>query len=317
MFKKYFYVQLVFFYNFMTAMSGASHLSKNVCWKKSTQVKVLALDFDKTCTTKAILDIYRAREDYHQNNKDILDQIWEKVQQFYSSTMEPILKPLKDPKPIATRFDEDGLRRFLAGVGVGDGRAIDELISTKLLEGITIKGLFEFAQNVELMPDVLTVLENLKVLNLPLHVISLNFSEKLIHFVLNRQGTLPIEIHTNKLEFENGTSNGIMDKKYVSASDKEVRLENIIEKAENSSGVTIYIGDSFTDLLALLKADVGIIIGESESMYKVCNDFGIHVVPSSEWSYERFSNEENKVLYSVSTWNDIQEFIFSGLKCGM
>ena len=301
----------------MTAMSGASHLSKNVCWKKSTQVKVLALDFDKTCTTKAILDIYRAREDYHQNNKDILDQKWEKVQQFYSSTMEPILKPLKDPKPIATRFDEDGLRSFLAGVSVGDGRAIDELISTKLLEGITTKGLFEFAQNVELMPDVLTVLENLKVLNLPLHVISLNFSEKLIHFVLNRQGTLPIEIHTNKLEFENGTSNGIMDKKYVSASDKEVQLENIIENAENSSGVTIYIGDSFTDLLALLKADVGIIIGESESMYKVCNDFGIHVVPSSEWSYERFSNEENKVLYLVSTWNDIQEFIFSGLKCGM
>jgi 2-hydroxy-3-keto-5-methylthiopentenyl-1-phosphate phosphatase len=301
-------------------MSGESYgsilSSKNVCYEKITHVKVLALDFDKTCTTKAILDIYKAREDYHINNKDILDQEWEKILQFYSSIMEPILKPLNDPKPMATRFDGDGLRRFLTDVGNGDYQAIDKLISSKLVQGITPKGLFDFAQNVELMPGVLTVLENLqKALNLPLHVISLNFSEKLIQYVLNREKTLPIEIHTNKLDFVNGTSNGIIDKKFVTASDKEVQLQGIIENAGN--GVTIYIGDSFTDILALLKADIGIIIGESKSILKVCNDFGIHVVPLSEWSYGRFNNsEESKVLFSVSHWNEIQKFIFAQFICG-
>ncbi len=297
----------------MTAMSGVTHLlSKGICLEKSREIKVLAFDFDKTCTTKAILDIYRAREDYDPNNsKDMLDQKWEKILQFYSSIMEPILKPLNDLRPMAPRFDEDGLRCFLTKVGNGDEQAIDELISSQLLQGITTKRLFDFAQIVELMPNLLTVLENLKVLHLPLHVISLNFSEKLIQYVLNKQGTLPIEIHTNKLEFENGTSTGIMDKKFVTAFDKELQLQNIIENADNSSGVTIYIGDSFTDLLALLKADVGLIIGQSKSMLKVCNDFGIHVVPLDEWSYETFSNEESKVLFSINTWDDIQKFIFS------
>ena len=295
---------------------GSGLQSTNVCLEKCHKVKVLALDFDKTCTTKAILDIYRAREDYDENNKDFLDQKWEKILQYYSSIMEPILKPLKDSKPMATQFEEDGLRRFLAEVGNGDSQAIDELISSKLLQGITAKRLFDFAQYVELMPNVLTVLEHLKTLNVPFHVISLNFSEKLIQYVLNRENTLPIEIHTNKLDFENGASNGIIDKKFVSAYDKEVQLEYIIENAGNSSGVTIYIGDSFTDILALLKADIGIIIGESNSVFKVCNDFGIHVVALSEWSYERINSKETKVLYSVSNWDDIQKFIFNGFKYG-
>lgn len=279
------------------------------------QVKVLAFDFDKTCTSKAVLDIYRAREDYQLDNKDILHQKWEKIQQFYTSILEPILKPLKDVKPMPTRFDEDGLRHFLTRVSVGDNLAIDQLISSKLLKGIKTKGLYDFAQCVELMPDVLRVLENFKVLNLPLHVISLNFSERLIQYVLNRQGTLPIEIHTNKLEFENDTSTGILDKKFVSAFDKEEKMQNIIENAHKRPGVTIYIGDSFTDLLALLKADIGIIIGQSKSTLKVCNDFGVHVAPLNQWNCSGLEKKkENKVLYSVISWDEIQEFIFTVIK---
>ena len=296
-------------YNHVTA----SELSKDVCFKSQMKVKVLALDFDKTCTTKAILDIYKARQDYpiHKNS---LDEKWEEILKFYNSIMAPILKPLADLKPMPGEFDEDGLRKFLAQVSTGDNQAIDELISSKLLQQITPKGLLDFAQNVELMPGVLAVLENLKSLHLPLHVISLNFSEKLIRYVLNQEGTLPFKIHTNKLQFENNISNGNMDKQFISAFDKEICLQNIIDNAENT-GVTIYIGDSFTDLLALLKADIGIIIGKSKSMFTVCNNFGIHIIPLHKWSFEQFTNEEKKVLFSVDNWNEIQTFIFNNLKC--
>ena len=312
--------QVVFLYTIMTAMTGECHLmsklnSKGVCLNTNMRVKVFALDFDKTCTIQAVLDIYKAREDYGEN-KHILDQKWREIQQFYSSTMEPILNPLEDIKPIATQFDEHGLRQFLSEVGNGDNLAIDKLVSSKILAGITPERLLNFAQNVKRMPKVLGVLESLKSLNLPLHVISLNFSEKLIQYVLSQEGALPIEIHTNKLQFKNGISTGDMDKAFVSAFDKEVRLQNIIDNTKGS-GITIYIGDSFTDLLALLKADVGIIIGESKSMTKVCSDFGVHVVPLSNWNYEKLDDKERKLLFSVTSWEDIEKFISKELKCNM
>ena len=320
MIREYFCSQLVFFYIFVTVMNGDCYLmtsklnSKDVCLSNNMKIKVLALDFDKTCTIQAVLDIYKAREDY-PDHQHILDKKWNEIQEFYSSTLEPILKPLQDTKPMATEFDENGLRQFLAEVSEGDNLAIDKLISSNILAGITPVRLLNFAQNVKLMPKVLSVLESLKSLHLPFHVISLNFSEKLIQYVLNREGqTLPVEIHTNKLQFKNGISTGDMDKSFVSAFDKEVQLQKIIYDGKNS-GVTIYIGDSFTDLLALLKADIGIIIGQSKSMLKVCSNFGVHVVPLSNWSYEKFSDKDKKVLYLVNTWEDIQKFILSGLKC--
>ena len=320
MLNGYFCIQFIFFYNFLQTMSGASYSylatsmssTKDVCFGGGMHVKVFAIDFDQTCTTKAILDIYKAREDY-PNNKDFLDQKWLEITQFYSSKMEPILKQIKGTKLAAAKFDEEGLRRFLTEVSVGDGSAIDELISSNLLEGISTKRLRDFAENVELMPGVLTVLESFKALNLTFHVISLNFSQKLIRHVLNRHETLPLEIHANALKFKTGEehSSGELDKKFVSAFDKEVQLQKIVENAASNPGVTIYIGDSFTDLLALLRADVGIIIGQSKSLFAVCNDFGIEVVPLQERENGTFEDEGKKVLFSVDKWDEIQNFMFS------
>eukprot|EP00899_Mesostigma_viride_P005952 jgi/Mesvir1/15358/Mv06561-RA.1 len=42
-------------------------------------------------------------------------------------------------------------------------------------------------------------------------------------------------------------------------------------------GLTVYVGDSFTDILALLDADVGIVIGCSSSLRKMCGECGIEL----------------------------------------
>ncbi|XP_028406600.1 bifunctional TH2 protein, mitochondrial-like [Dendronephthya gigantea] len=324
MLNRYFYIQLVFFCSLISTMSEGYTCSatressaKDGRLDGNMRVKVLAFDFDQTCTTKAVLDIYKAREDY-PNNKALLDQKWQEIEQFYSTTIGLVLKQIKGTKLAATTFDEAGLRRFLAEVSVADGSAIDKLISSNLLKGISTKRLRDFAENVELLPGVFRVLESFKIFNLPFHVISLNFSQKLIRYVLNRHGTLPLEVHANALQFETGEelSNGALDKKFISAFDKEVQLQKIIENAGSNPGMTVYIGDSFTDLLALLKADIGVVIGKSKSLRAVCNDFGIVLVPLQERKNGMFENEEKKVLFSVDTWDEIQNFMFTKFKCG-
>lgn len=280
------------------------------------KIKVLAFDFDKTCTKKAILDIYKAREDYKNADEykaKVLNEEWERIEKFYSDVMEKILRNLKEPKPMQPRFDEDGLRRFLKEVQVADSLAFDEVVNSNIFKGVTSAGIKDFADKVELMPGLLNVLQSLKILNLPFHVISLNFSEKLVMNVLNRGGSLPLTLHTNRLVFKNEVCTGNIDKRFVSAFDKEIELREIIQSANEKCGVTIYIGDSYTDLLALLEVDIGIIIGDSKSIIKVCSDFGIHIAPLHD--YARFAGKSNyglqQVLFSVNSWEEIREFIFT------
>lgn len=292
-------------------------IQRESCGGSTGIVKVLAFDFDKTCTKRMILDIYEAREDY-QNEvglRKILDEEWQRLEQFYLAISAEILGPmLNDTKAMSPQFDKAGLRNFLKEVQVIDTVATDEVIKSNILRGITAAGIGDFAEKVELMADLLNVLKTWKVLDLPFHVISLNFSKKLILGALNRAGTLPLHVHSNELEFKNGICTGSMDKKFLSAFDKEVQLVKIVQNTDKECGVSIYIGDSFTDLLALLEADIGLVIGDSNTLHNVCNNFGIHVVPLRYWNYARLSEknaESQPVLFSVKSWVEIKNFVFS------
>lgn len=281
-------------------------------------VKVLAFDFDKTCTKGMILDIYRAREDY-QNEvglRKILDEEWQRLEKFYLAISAKVLGPiLNDANAMSPQFDKAGLRHFLKEIQAIDTVAADELIKSCILRGITTAGIRDFAEKVELMPELLNVLKTLKVLNLTFHVVSLNFSKKLIQSALNQAGgNLPLDVHSNELEFKDGICTGNMDKKFLSAFDKEVLLVKIVQNADKDSGVSVYIGDSFTDLLALLEADIGLVIGDSKTLHNVCNKFGIHVVPLCYWNYARLSEknaESRPVLFSVKSWVEIKNFVVS------
>lgn len=86
-----------------------------------------------------------------------------------------------------------------------------------------------------------------------------------------------------------------------------------------SSGplLTIYVGDSVTDLLAMLDADVGIVVGNSGTFERVANAFGITVCPLAS-AYEALEKKEKSsveevglnVVYRVSHWAEIEVFLF-------
>jgi len=60
--------------------------------------------------------------------------------------------------------------------------------------------------------------------------------------------------------------------------DKLREMKNILEKKSFSEPiVTVYVGDSNTDLPCLLHADIGIIIGDGKSLIETCNRIGIEI----------------------------------------
>lgn len=81
----------------------------------------------------------------------------------------------------------------------------------------------------------------------------------------------------------------------------------------------MYIGDSVGDLLCLLEADVGIVIGSSASLRRLGTHFGVSFVPlfpalidkQKQVKDESMSEWKGRsgVLYTVESWTEIRAFV--------
>ena len=128
-------------------------------------------------------------------------------------------------------------------------------------------------------------------------------------------------MHSNELAYDEFITTGEIIKKVESPIEK-LQAFNDITKARSKIGehFTVYIGGSMGDLLCLLKADVGIVIGSSSSLQRVGDQFGVSFVPlfsglvkkQKELIEGRSSNWKGPsgILYTVSSWAEIHAFIW-------
>jgi phosphoserine phosphatase len=93
--------------------------------------------------------------------------------------------------------------------------------------------------------------------------------------------------------------------------DKLREMKNLIDKyAKPDDVVTVYIGDSNTDLPCLLHADIGIIIGDGKSVIETCKRVGIKVESGGslrEVLTTRRTENKELILYHFHDWNSIIE----------
>lgn len=131
-----------------------------------------------------------------------------------------------------------------------------------------------------------------------------------------------LSVHSNDLVYEESISTGNMITNMQSPTDKLRSFNNIITNSKTKGGVkpsTIYIGGSVGDLLCLLEADIGIVIGSSASLTRLANHFGVSFIPlfsglvskQGELSESGTLNREglSRVLYTVSNWDEIYAFV--------
>lgn len=75
---------------------------------------------------------------------------------------------------------------------------------------------------------------------------------------------------------------------------------------ENTDSSVIYVGDSSTDLAALVEADVGILMGNSESTIRMAEQWGVPFLPLK--SYPTTKEREN-VIWTTDCWSDLASLL--------
>ena len=101
--------------------------------------------------------------------------------------------------------------------------------------------------------------------------------------------------------------------------DRIMELKKYIKQdCDQTQSIIVYVGDSSTDLAALLVADVGIIMGSSSSLIKIAESWRIDIAPLKhrhEHGFQRLLSSmdaseqqvERKILWQVDTWQEIDE----------
>lgn len=289
---------------------------------RGLKVNLFAFDFDGTCTQKDTTSLlYKATDKYlasTEAERKQLDALWSELgKKYWSGHQDVVSRSLSvNDSPSFSAYNEKELRSFLQKVYEYDLTMMKQIEGSKILQGISKESIKEAAQEVKLNPGCLNVLNHV---NLPLYLISVNWCQDLIHAKLGHLKHL--NIFGNNLPLEGELSSGHLGKTLTSAFDKERIFQDLIgNTTERSDGVSVFVGDSITDLLALLRSDVGILIGKSQTVRKVAKSFGIKLLPLQDIQemkggdcHENANPKQKGVLFEAPSWNEIG-FILFGTK---
>ncbi|KAL5996648.1 hypothetical protein ACLOJK_007567 [Asimina triloba] len=105
--------------------------------------------------------------------------------------------------------------------------------------------------------------------------------KELMKVILCQTGGLgALNIHANEFNYEESISTGEIIKKMESPMDKVQAFKDILKsRTDSCNHLSVYIGDSVGDLLCLLEADIGIVVGSSSSLRRVGRHFGVSFIP--------------------------------------
>jgi hypothetical protein len=96
--------------------------------------------------------------------------------------------------------------------------------------------------------------------------------------------------------------------------DKLREMDDILARnAPQEHVTTVYVGDSNTDLPCLLKAGIGIVIGDGESLIKTCGRVGVNVISNISLPDIIKSSPENRLTKTLYHYKDWQEILDGGL----
>ena len=290
--------------------------SMSVLSSQKLRLGLLMTDFDQTCNMRDTSELYYRASQRYQNatagDKQILDEQWSLVTgKYLREYREQIAASLsKFGDSISTKFDEQKLHSFLSEIAVFNRAATKDVDDSNLIAGVDKTGLKLAAEAVEFYPGCFEVLQSA----LPyVRIVSVNWSGEMIGYSFGEM-IPPGHIYANTLLDDNGLSSGLVGREYISSFDKLKLVRRLIESEAGHGKVTIFVGDSITDLLSMLEADIGIIIGNSNTLLSLARICGIKVSPLSSIllhteEYVTCNSDKPKVLYTAEDWYQINRLI--------
>ncbi|XP_058101366.1 bifunctional TH2 protein, mitochondrial-like isoform X2 [Magnolia sinica] len=292
---------------------------------------IIFSDFDLTCTVVdssailaeiAILTAPKADQIGPENvnarkSSADLRNSWDALSSLYTEEHEQCIES------IIPSEEAKGLCEALEQLSDFEKRANSRVIESGVLKGVNLEDIKRAGERLILQdgcPGFFQQIVNKKEeLNADVHILSYCWCGDLIRSAFSSGGLNVVNIHSNEFTYEESVSTGEIVMKVESPMDKARAFKDVLSHSDNGKHVSIYIGDSVGDLLCLLEADVGIVVGSSSSLRRVGHQFGVSFVPlftglvkkqrefvdgdSSSWK------GLSGILYTVSSWAEIHAFI--------
>ncbi|KAL5712080.1 beta ketoadipyl CoA thiolase [Ranunculus cassubicifolius] len=286
-------------------------------------------DFDLTCTVVdssailaeiAILTASKNNQNEPEKSSDALRNYWVDLSAQYTEEYEQCIENIL-PSEKAKEFDHEGLCKALEQLSDFEKRANARVVESGLLRGMNQEDIKRAGEHLILQDGCIDFFKKItkdEELNKDVHILSYCWCADLIRSAFSSGLLSGLNVHANEFAYNELISTGEIIKNVESPMDK-VRLFKDITEKQSGKVLSVYIGDSVGDLLCLLQADVGIVVGSSESLRKIGSQFGVSFVPLFSGLVKKqkeFSESESScwkglsgTIYTVSSWAEIHALV--------
>eukprot|EP01118_Nematostelium_gracile_P001958 TRINITY_DN12023_c0_g1_i2.p1 TRINITY_DN12023_c0_g1~~TRINITY_DN12023_c0_g1_i2.p1 ORF type:complete len:284 (-),score=54.24 TRINITY_DN12023_c0_g1_i2:12-863(-) len=263
----------------------------------------LTIDFDGTITsvdtTASIVLLGRKRccDSKH------FDQTWKEVSETYYSEYEQTFNDELNKltsTPFLDREDQmNRLIQFSQQVKDLELKTIAKIQKVQLLKNIQMDDMHTLAKELELHDDCVETISRAIASGFRVRILSANWCKEMIRKTLEENKLMRIPIDSNELEIDGHLTTGSIKGGIHSAIEKEEFFMKFKEGEDN-----VYIGDSVTDLLSLLAADVGILFRPSKSTRNFCEKFDIQLEKK-----EDYVKNKPMTLLLCDSWKEVAEWM--------
>ena len=272
-------------------------------------INKLITDFDETISEQeAISTIVQTAADNRGDKKEEFLAAWREMAEWYWVRY----RQLSDERLNHSHSITDCLKTFEEL----ETAAIQRVIAKGFLAGITRDELRAAGRNVVKKPGVDEVLSAMRLDGVEVEILSANWSEVLIQGATEG---LYDQIITNSLTYDAaGRSTGDIHLHVVSAQDKLRKFRerkknppNPDEAGDGGTVRTLYIGDSISDFLAILDADLGVLIGQNHTAIQTIDRFRLPTLQLQEGMRFDSSQHYQGTILLVDSWTVLADFLLT------
>ncbi|KAI5952812.1 hypothetical protein KGF54_003679 [Candida jiufengensis] len=171
----------------------------------------------------------------------------------------------------------DDYVEFLEGMNPIESSSIDQLQQHKIFQNLSKQDFLNQSTKIKLRPSVIGFFQKCNSLNIPVYILSTNWTSLIIEDILTTQNNLELAgVITNDFVFQDGKTTGNWDTtrdQIRTSVDKLSFVQQYIEKDSDKNDI-MYIGDSTNDLLPILEVDYPCCIKDSK-LDTILDDFKI------------------------------------------
>lgn len=266
----------------------------------------LITDFDETISEQdTISTIVRTAADNRGRKKEEFLAAWQEMVQWFLTRYHPVCD--------AWQNHRSSLVDFLKSFEELETVSIQRVMTKGFLAGITREELRAVGRNVVKKPGVDGVLSRLRRDGVAVEILSANWSKALIQGATEG---LSDQIITNSLTYDAaGRSTGDIDLHVVSARDKLREFRECKKNPPNPHEIgqggirTLYIGDSISDFLAILDADLGVLIGQNRTAMQTIERFRLPTQRLQEGTRFDSSRHYRGTILLVDSWSVLDDFL--------